>query len=652
MPRRNLDRLKFWLERFLLKGPHYRLAFIAAMLGLLSVVCGALVLRPGPFNSLGEAVWWAFLRLSDPGYLGDDEGLWMRTVSTLLTVSGYVLFLGSLVAIMTQWLNATITRLESGLTPVARNGHVVILGWTNRTVPIVQELLLSETRVKRFLQRHGARQLHIVVLCDEVTPALRQDLKEQLDELWDERHITLRTGSSLRTEHLERVDFLNAAVILVPGGNPTGEGTTVLDTRTIKVLLSISAAAAEAGDDPPPYLVAEVFDARKVAIAQRSYAGPLELVASDMSIARIMVQNLRHPGLSGVYNELLSQGDGNEIYLPEGAPLAGVPVEALGGAFPRGVVLGILRSDGSAIRPYLNPGPGLTVEEDDRIVLLARSFADTQGPAQGSPRLRERGTPGTLRPRQGARRVLILGWSQKAPALLNELATYEDESIQVDLFTSVPIERRRSSLERQGVDAEAVGLRHIEGDFAVHAELAKLHPMEYDNILLMGSDSLRTGQEADARTILGALLLREMARTHEHPPSILAELLDPQNVSLLDRGAIEVMVSPILVSHVLAQVALRRELRVVFEELLTAGGAEVVFRPPSHFGLTGRGGFEQIQDAAAARGETALGVRVPRRGQDRNGWDLTLNPDRGTSWNFDGASEVVALATYPEESPR
>ena len=47
------------------------------------VAAGVLVRLLDPqFEALSSAVWWAFLRLSDPGYLGDDEGLASRAVST------------------------------------------------------------------------------------------------------------------------------------------------------------------------------------------------------------------------------------------------------------------------------------------------------------------------------------------------------------------------------------------------------------------------------------------------------------------------------------------------------------------------------------------------------------------------------------------
>jgi ion channel POLLUX/CASTOR len=678
MARRTRDHFKFWLERFLLRGPQYRLLFIAAVIGLLSVAAGILVLPSGTFDSLPEAVWWAFLRLSDPGYLGDDEGLFIRAVSTGLTVSGYVVFLGSLVAIMTQWLNSTMARLESGLTPVTRTDHVLILGWNNRTVPVVEELLRSEERVRRFLRHHGARSLQIVILAEEVTPALRQDLREQLGELWDERRITLRTGSSLRTEHLERGDFRNAAVILIPGTDFGAGGSVNLDARTIKALLSIDAASmgkggglaghrdsapprgAKSSEDDRPYVVAEIFDSRKRALAKRAYGGPLELVSSDAAIARLLAQNLRHPGLSHVYNELLSNGEGNEIYLPEAEELVGHPVEDLHAAFPHGVVLGVVRPEGHRIRPHLNPGPGFRVEPGDRIAVMAPSWGDVRGPFRRAPAPLPRGARESPPPHEGTRRILLLGWGHKAPALLRELGTYADQRFEVDVLAQLSPERRESQLNRYGLTDQRVPVRQLEGDYTVHSELLRLDPLSYDGIVLLGSDWLPTGPEADARTILGALLLQEITQKRERRPGILVELLDPENVTLLGRGGLEVVVTPMLVSHILSQVALRRELRAVFDELFTAGGAEVVFRPGQGLGLDGLVGFTDLQRATCARGETLMGIRLtagPTEGSGEASGEgsggsgdgagaggLFLNPSRDLRWPVE-ALEVVVLAT-------
>jgi hypothetical protein len=176
------------------------LLIIAFLIVLISVTAGILAyIFTSGFENIGKSTWWAFLRLSDPGYLGDDEGVLLRTVSTVVTILGYVVFMGALIAIMTQWLHRTMRKLESGL--------------------------------------------------------------------------TLRSGTSLRVEHLQRVDFMNAAVIILLGTDFTSEGSEVVDTRVVKTLMTISNHAIQRGIGDPPLVVAEIFDARKIMVAKAAYQG-------------------------------------------------------------------------------------------------------------------------------------------------------------------------------------------------------------------------------------------------------------------------------------------------------------------------------------------------------------------------------------------
>ena len=188
-PRRR-DRIRFALERLVLRGLRYRLLLAATIVVVVAVRFGILValLDAGSLD-LPENVWWAFLRLTDPGYLGDDVGLARRTISTIVTVLGYVLFLGLLIAILTQWLNTVISRLESGVTPVALADHVIILGWTHRTPTIVAELLTTRARVQRFLASRGASELRIVILAEHVDEVLHRELRERLGDLWNDQQI-------------------------------------------------------------------------------------------------------------------------------------------------------------------------------------------------------------------------------------------------------------------------------------------------------------------------------------------------------------------------------------------------------------------------------------------------------------------------------
>ena len=84
-------RIRFQLERWIVRGLHYRLALAALLVTSVALLAGELVFLFAPGESgVSDAIWWAFLRLTDPGYLGDDEGLATRTISTAVTVLGYV----------------------------------------------------------------------------------------------------------------------------------------------------------------------------------------------------------------------------------------------------------------------------------------------------------------------------------------------------------------------------------------------------------------------------------------------------------------------------------------------------------------------------------------------------------------------------------
>lgn len=84
------------------------------------------------------------------------------------------------------------------------------------------------------------------------------------------------------------------------------------------------------------------------------------MVAGDATISRLMVQNVLHPGLSEVYNELLTAGEGNEIYVRSGEPVAGRTLAELAAERPRRLCWGCcdrIRSAGTcAWWPPRTPG--------------------------------------------------------------------------------------------------------------------------------------------------------------------------------------------------------------------------------------------------------------------------------------------------------
>ena len=632
------DRLRFGLERLVLRGLRYRLLLAAAIVLAVALVAGALVaaLDTG-FSDLGEAVWWSFLRLTDPGYLGDDEGMARRAISTVVTVLGYVLFLGLLIAILTQWLNETIGKLESGVTPVAASDHVILLGWTHRTPTIVSELLRTRARVRRFLERHGARDLRIVILSERVDQARIQELRERLGSLWDDRQVLLRAGTPLRIDHLERVAFREAAVLILPGADFAERNPEAVDAEAVKTLLSVSRHAA---GSVPPLAVAELYDGRRAAVARRAYAGESEVLAADDIISRIIVQSVRQRGLFSVFSELLTLNEGNALYVRKVEGQAGARFGDLRGTFPKAILLGTTRP--GIPQPALNPDPETVLQDEDLLVFAARSFEDCAFRAT-----RQERPPTAAASRypdsHERRRVLILGWSRKAPALLREFARYGSDTFEVDVVSLTPLEQREKALARHD-SAPATGrVRQIEAGFTAPDVLEGLEPGRYDNIVLLASEWRGEEKQADAITVFTHLMLRDLLPEEGRRPEILVELMDEENRFLFRQDQEDVIVSPMWVSYLLSQVALRRELAAVFEELSRPWGAQIVFRLARQYVAANRPvRFEDLEHAAAARGEIALGLR---RSADAG---LALNPDREAEWALADGDEVVVLSSHTD----
>lgn len=636
MLRRLREFLQFQVERFLLGGPQFRLLFLMALVGLISVVGGAVLHRFDPAAAAEpwhHAIWWAFLRLTDPGYLGDDQGVLRRVLATAITVLGYVIFMGALIAVMTQWLNQTIRRLEMGLTPVAMRRHVAILGWTSQTPELVAELTASAGRLRRFLRAAGARRLRVAILGEEIDHSHDVALRERLGPRYRWGGIILRSGSMLQVEHLARVDCWRASTVLIPTELRASEGSADPDARLIKTLLTIAQGSTTGSG--APLVVASVRDARRLPVIRSAYPeGRAELIAVDGIVGRLLAQTLRQPGLTLLAGELLDQAVGNELYLRGEPDLAGRRVADLDHFWSDAVFVGLIRREGDAVRSLLHPPPDELLRSDDRLIILAEDFQVRRSSAGPPPAAREQALVHTKWP---ARRILVLGWSQLMPAFLRELSTYGDEVRELDIASTVSLATRRKRLAQAGVDAGALVIRHHEADVAVPGDLESLPVAEADVVVILGSDRLESDEDADARSLATHHLLRSMPMARN--ARIVVELRDPANAGFFADTRSEVLCSGVVVSHLLAQIALRRELSAVYDALLGPGGAEFSFVRAVDAGLLGATvTFADCLAHARRAGCIALGLRL-RDGR------LILNPPRNQAWSLVAEDCLVVLRT-------
>lgn len=637
-------KIRFQLERWILRGTHYRLALAALLVASVALLAGELVFLVAPGEpEASDSIWWAFLRLTDPGYLGDDEGLLARTVSTAVTVLGYVLFMGLLIAIMTQWLNQWIARLEMGVGPVAVSHHVLILGWTHHTPAIVNALLgTGGRRLERFLVRQSRKELTIVILVNEISTELRQELREQLGTQWNDRQILLRAGSPQRMDHLQRVAYDEAAVIILPGTDFTSHRPGVVDAETIKTLLSVS-NELESSDGPHPLAVAGLFDADRAPLARAAYRGETEVVLVDEIVSRLISRCIQQPGIWGVFDELLRLNSDSSVRLRECPELTGVPLGELQSRLPGAVLLG--RVSRGSPHAELLPDPAATLVEGDQLVLICSQFENTE-PQDPDSSLPSRGKRITRQSDPAPRKLLVLGWSRKVPPLLSELGQHGFDAITVDAVGLSPIVDREKQMAHYGHGAELANVQMVEANFLVMDTLTSLRPQDYDAVIVLARENLESNENADASSVTTQLALHRIFRESQSRPHLLFEILDGANRRLFNDSQDDVMVSPMLVSYMLSQVALRRELGAVFDVLARPGGPELTLVPAAGY-LPGNEPvcFSDIQRAAHEHGEIALGLRIEHQGNRR----IVLNPDRSEHWQLAAGDQLIVLADFPEK---
>ena len=180
-------------------------------------------------------------------------------------------------------------------------------------------------------------------------------------------------------------------------------------------------------------------------------------------------------------------------------------------------------------------------------------------------------------------------------------------------------------------------------DYIRETEMRSLNPASYDHILLVSSDKLADEEEADARTVVGYTLLEEVLETVTKRPQIVMELTDPGNEMLIKNFNSESIISPLILSNLLATIAMRRELYSVYNELFTVNGAEIIFRSLDEYDLKpGNMTFGELENYIADFQDTALGLYREKENGEVN---LQLNPPRAKALNIIIKDRLVVLST-------
>eukprot|EP00928_Gymnodinium_smaydae_P026867 TRINITY_DN20963_c0_g3_i1.p1 TRINITY_DN20963_c0_g3~~TRINITY_DN20963_c0_g3_i1.p1 ORF type:complete len:881 (-),score=82.41 TRINITY_DN20963_c0_g3_i1:148-2790(-) len=563
-------------------------------------------------SPIWEGFWEAWTFMADPGTHAKTFLPKQRIGSAIIAVLGIIYF-AVILGVIVEAVQDKMQGVKKGRSSVVEWNHIVVLGWTDKVIPLISELCCAEQNSRNV----------VVILADEALHTMRVELSLQLP--MHKRYgtkIVCRSGSPLLISELLKVSAEKAKAILVL--SPASDAD-LADSQTLRSVLSLNSL----GCPLRGHVVAEVRDIDNEPLLQLVGGGKLDTLVSHDMLGRLMVMAARHPGLAKVYESLLGYA-GMEFYIRAWPELVGVKFGRVFEYFPKAVPIGVRTGEQDIM---LNPSRGYVVTEDDELIFLAED-ADSYKPEK--PAMVKVGEkPQTKMNPPAIEKIFICGWRRDIRDVLIHLDNVVARGSQVHLMSHfVPVEERISQLAFEGLDVTTlknIELVHHYGNTSVRRRL-ELLPIElFTSVMIFAEQAFELdAMHSDSHALATLLLIRDIqhSRTASYCSQITCELLDSRTRMVIGRHSFvrrssDFIQSNRLIAQIMAMVGEQRGVKCIFDELLGVDGCNITIEPPfNYMHPDEKLSFWQLSKRVSNAGNILIGFNVI---SEEN--KLVLNPD-------------------------
>ncbi len=612
------QRFRYWFDNLMSKGTLSLLLLLAVITALVVFVGGcAAIAIGGPDGSGVESplysIWFTLMHAINTGVLAKEEGtILYLAIMTIVTLVG-IFITSFLIGTISNGIKDKVSDLRRGKSSVIEEGHTVIIGFDENITSIIQELALANENQKDAV---------VVVMAEADKTEMEDTIRERVADLGNVR-LVCRNGHPDSPSDLKVCSLDTCKSIIVNLSD---------DFMTVKTVLACESLLDEYGNDEA-FITATVRDPEVLHSAKVAGGERAEILNFQKTIARLMVQAGRHPGMSDVLSELLSF-KGNEVYVEDVAGIVGLTLPEINLRLPHSTAIGVVRGE----TPLINLDASAVVEEGDRLIIIAHDdeVSHLGQPAKVDEGLFRQQVEGTDEPHT----LLVLGYSDMLGAIIREENAHAAPGSKVII-----------AAEEDKVDVETFKLPETPHniDIDVHACNIYKHNVleglvaEGPSSIILVADTELGDEEADARTLMLQLLLNDIASEIGADIPLTIEMNSTRNQRLSQMmRATDFVIGSRITAKMMAQVAEGRHKNAILNDLLSEGGSTIYMKPITRYVRTDEAVDYYTLGASAARyGEVAIGYK---KVAEDGSFTIELNPRSKEATRFTDNDDVIVVA--------
>jgi voltage-gated potassium channel Kch len=502
--------------------------------------------------------WWD--SLTSIISIGDGTSLETRIVNFLFWCLN-VAISGTIIAFLTAKVSGFIFNLNKGRSIVIDKGHYVIIGWNLNIIKIFKEIENANLNAPK-----------PTILCfnsmDNVEMRIKIDL-EYPDQ--KKLRILTRSGDSYNISELGIANLEEARSVIVLND-------ILIEDYNIETTILAIRKNIPKSNVP---IIAQFLEPSNIKILSNISGKNVVGVHNNSIIASVTSQSIRSKYISSVFMDFLDY-DGDEIYFYSSEHFVGLSYMQVSLYIDKATLIGIINKVGEII---LNPNKDILISDGDQLVVIAEDDMinlDVNKP-EIDKILNHIKINNEIKKNSSTKSILFFGWSELGQEILNQTIPFLDNDSEVsvayrsDLVNNLPFIGDKDNLKLSLFPFEKNKQIQIS-DFLLENN--------FDIILILGYNDCLSEEVADTFSLMQNLHLKSSLNEISilNRPRIVLQLNDGSKKNLIDIDENhEFIVSDVLSSLLMTQLADNPKLKIIFDELFSVEGAVIHINPISEY---------------------------------------------------------------------